>query len=125
MSMLIKKVTCTVKEGMRQPFSEGQERWGDLRECKGFIAQYGGWSKGNVANIIAFWDDAHSYHHFMNQAHDVIYNKTNQKESMGSINVQIEEMNVQDIDQFARKWLHYEDSVANEKWIMTQLGGKK
>ena len=125
--MLIKKVICHVKDGMDQTFSTGQERWADLRECKGFIAQYGGWSKDNVANIIAFWNDYHSYDHFMNHDHDVIYKRTNQKESIESINVQVEDINVRDIYQFATEWLNHVDSVVYEKWIITtnSVGGKK
>jgi hypothetical protein len=123
--MIIKKVICHVKDGMDQTFSTGQERWADLRECKGFIAQYGGWSKDNVANIIAFWNDYQSYDNFKNLDHDLIYKRTNQKESIESINVRVEDINVRDIYQFATEWLNHVDSVVNEKWTLHNAGGRK
>lgn len=123
--MLIKKVNCDVHKGMEKNFSKGQERWADLRECKGFIAQYGGWSNNKIANIIAFWDDSESYHHFIHHDHDVIYSRANQKESIESIHVQMEDIHVQDIDQFATEWLNHVGSLVNEKWTITKPGGKK
>jgi Domain of unknown function (DUF4937 len=123
--MIIKKVICHVKDGMDQTLSARQERWAALRECKGFIARYAGWSKDNVANIIAFWNDYQSYVHFMNLDHDLIYKRTNQKESIESIKVQVEDINVRDIYQFATEWLNHVDSVVNEKWTLHNAGGRK
>ncbi|MCA0173251.1 DUF4937 domain-containing protein [Bacillus sp. RAR_GA_16] len=116
--MLIKKVVCHVKEEMRETFSSGQERWSGLYDCKGFVAQYGGWSDENIAMIIGFWKNRQSYARFMNEHHDTIYLKTNQRECIKSIEVQVEEMNVTEINTFAAKWLNEQNSEINRKWTI-------
>ncbi|WLR58681.1 DUF4937 domain-containing protein [Guptibacillus hwajinpoensis] len=118
--MLIKKIVCNVREGQEATFSRGQERWIELRNDEGFIAQYGGWSEGNVAIIIGFWKSTQSYNRFMNDDHDAIYLKTNQQGSIGSIDVQLEETDVRDIEQYSKSWMLEQHSKINEQWtIMT------
>ena len=118
--MLIKKIICKVREGQEATFSSGQEYWIELRNYEGFIAQYGGWAEENVAIIIGFWESTQSYNRFMNDGHDAIYLKTNQHGSMESIDVQLEEIDVRVIEQYAKNWMLEQHSKINEQWtIMT------
>ncbi len=117
--MLIKKVICHVKEEMRETFSSGQERWHGLCDCKGFVAQYGGWSEENVAMIVGFWKNRQSYAQFMNEEHDVIYMKTNQRDCIESIEAQVEDVDVRDINNYATNWLNEQKSAINIKWTIT------
>ena len=104
---------------MKETFSNGQERWHRLCDCKGFVGQFGGWSEGNVAMIIGFWRNRQSYARFMNEEHDAIYMKTNQRDCIESIEVQVEEVNVRDINNYVTKWLNEQNSEINRKWTIT------
>ncbi len=117
--MVIKKIVCNVREGQEATFSRGQERWIELRNDEGFIAQYGGWTEENMAIIIGFWKSTQSYNHFMNDDHDAIYLKTNQQGSIESIDVQLEETDVRDIEQYAKSWMLEQYSKVNERWTIT------
>ncbi|WP_273853738.1 DUF4937 domain-containing protein [Guptibacillus spartinae] len=117
--MLIKKVVCHVKEEMKETFLNGQERWSDLCDCKGFVAQFGGWSDENVAMIIGFWKNYQSYVRFMNEEHDAIYMKSNQRDCIKSINIQVEEIDVREINNYASKWLNERNGEIHSQWTVT------
>ncbi|MFI8492440.1 YdbC family protein [Peribacillus butanolivorans] len=89
--MLIKWIKCQVNEENKSSFSNAQEGWGDLKQLDGFIGQIGGWDKNNPfeAGIISFWRDDRSYQAFMEQQHDGIFEKSNQRNTYSNISVQI------------------------------------
>ncbi|MGB8000410.1 MAG: DUF4937 domain-containing protein [Anaerobacillus sp.] len=119
--MFVKMMTCQIKEGMGDTFSTGQRYWSELKDCGGFKAQYGGWSKekDDVANIIGFWENDYYYQKFMDGQHDLIYEKTDQKGTIASIEVEVMERVIEDIEKFASSWLSSEQSDIQEHWSVT------
>ncbi|KON70938.1 hypothetical protein AKG34_20615 [Peribacillus butanolivorans] len=91
--MLIKWIKCQVNEKNKSSFSNAQEGWGELKQVDGFIGQIGGWDKNNPfeAGIISFWRDDRSYQAFMEQQHDEIFEKSNQRNTYSNISVHIYE----------------------------------
>ncbi|QXE02306.1 DUF4937 domain-containing protein [Terribacillus sp. DMT04] len=68
-------------------FNSGQASWGQLNTISGFLGQIGGWDiKDNqMAHIVSMWEDANSYHYFMNNMHDEIYQNIPQSPSIQHI----------------------------------------
>lgn len=89
--MLVKWIKCLVESQNKNLFSSAQEKWADLKETEGFIAQTGGWNihNDNEACILSFWDDYSSYLEFMKFVHDGITNKNKQAETYVSIAVSL------------------------------------
>ncbi len=114
-------ITCEVKEGMREAFSTGQRCWSDLKDSAGFVAQYGGWSKEkrDLANIIGFWENYSYYEQFMEDKHDQIYEKTGQKGTIASIEVELYERVIEDVEEYKSAWLSSVQSEIQEKWSVT------
>lgn len=89
--MFIKKICCWVKEGQKSNFSIAQGKWQALSSVGGFIIQVGGWSAdGHNAIIYSVWEDKSKHDGFMRDYHDVIYDKTGQKNTYEAIDIIIE-----------------------------------
>jgi heme-degrading monooxygenase HmoA len=87
--MLIKWIKCFVPNGQKKMFSKAQEQWIALKGLDGFLGQAGGWNIRNLqeACIIALWKDLDAYESFMNDHHDVIFEKSNQRHTYEKISV--------------------------------------
>ncbi|WP_273836128.1 hypothetical protein [Guptibacillus sedimenti] len=55
----------------------------------------------------------------MNEEHDVIYITTNQRDCVESIEVQVEDVDVRDINNYATNWLNEQNSAIDSKWTIT------
>lgn len=118
--MLIKKIICEVKKDHAIAFALGQERWKEIKHIDGFVAQYGGWSESeHKAFIIGFWRSRLSYNEFMEKCHDLIYEKTGQGGTIESIDVLIDEKEVDNIKTLTIEWLHNQASTICEEWTIT------
>ncbi|MCA1055864.1 YdbC family protein [Rossellomorea aquimaris] len=89
--MLIKYITCKVKEGCRKAFDEEQKRWRALSPVNGFLGQIGGWSVKDpfTAVLMGFWSNEEDYHYFMDHIHDEILLHSDQSNTYTSIDVYI------------------------------------
>jgi hypothetical protein len=89
--MLIKWIRCQVAPQDKQRFGSAQARWHELHGLPGFLGQVGGWNARNPleACVVAFWEDELSYRHFMEHAHDAIFERTGQLHTYSSISVQL------------------------------------
>jgi hypothetical protein len=87
--MILKRITCKVKEGQKEKFYEHQKQWKPLSEWKVFLGQIGGWSVKQplTAYVYAFWENQADYDQFMEEEHDQIFVKSGQKSSYESIDV--------------------------------------
>jgi hypothetical protein len=87
--MIIKWIVCKVPSNKKEEFSYAQEEWKALKGVSGFIGQIGGWDlKSNSdACVIGVWEDGDLYMYFMDNIHDQIFHKNNQKQSYESISV--------------------------------------
>ncbi|MDP4549299.1 DUF4937 domain-containing protein [Alkalihalobacillus macyae] len=118
--MLIKKIICEVKKDHAIAFALGQKRWKEIKHIDGFVAQYGGWSESeHKAFIIGFWRSRSSYNEFMEKCHDLIYEKTGQGGTIESIDVLIDEKEVDNIKTLTIEWLHNQASTICEEWTIT------
>ncbi|WP_053216116.1 DUF4937 domain-containing protein [Guptibacillus hwajinpoensis] len=118
--MLIKKIICEVKKEHAIAFALGQERWKEIKHIDGFVAQYGGWSESeHKAFIMGFWRNRSSYNEFMEKYHDPIYEKTGQSGTIESIDVWIDEKEVDSIKALTKEWLYTEASTICEEWTIT------
>ena len=89
--MLVKWIVCTVAPEKRDLFSQAQAKWRDLRHVPGFLGQVGGWRVGNPSDacILALWENEELYKEFMENHHDPIYEKTNQRGTYEGIKVTV------------------------------------
>jgi heme-degrading monooxygenase HmoA len=89
--LIVKFITCVVPPENRSLFATGQEAWAALAEVDGFIAQTGGWSCGDdsLAIILAFWEGAAAYEHFLRNIHDAIFESNGQEGSYTEITVSL------------------------------------
>jgi quinol monooxygenase YgiN len=89
--MLIKVITCKVKEEFREAFYEEQKIWSALSPLYGFLGQTGGWSTKNPlkARIFAFWEDQKAYQYFMDHVHDEVLINSKQDSTHESIVVSL------------------------------------
>lgn len=111
---------CEVNEDQTLAFTLGQERWEEIKNFDGFVAQYGGWSQSQrKAIIIGFWRNRSSYNEFMKKGHDLIYKKTGQRGTIKSIDVMVEEKEVENINEFTKEWLHTQAITICEEWTLT------
>ncbi|MDA7026368.1 YdbC family protein [Bacillus sp. CLL-7-23] len=87
--MIMKRITCKVKEQQKENFYEHQKQWKSLRTVKGFLGQIGGWSTKErlTACIYAFWESLDDYQTFMEDHHDQIFVNSGQENTYESINV--------------------------------------
>jgi heme-degrading monooxygenase HmoA len=87
--MIIKWIVCEVPQGKKEEFSHAQEEWKALKGIKGFIGQIGGWDLklNSDACVLSIWEDFESYKLFMDNTHDQIFHRNNQKQSYKSITV--------------------------------------
>ncbi|RBP03887.1 YdbC family protein [Rossellomorea aquimaris] len=94
--MIIKAITCKVSEECKEDFFEEQKIWKALSPLNGFLGQVGGWSKKEplTACIFAFWENQEAYKHFMDDAHDEIFFRSNQSSTYKSIDVSLYEENI-------------------------------
>ncbi|WP_379967500.1 YdbC family protein [Ectobacillus sp. sgz5001026] len=87
--MIIKRISCKVKEGQKELFYESQKKWIALSNVKGFLGQLGGWSESQplTACIYSFWESQTDYQYFMDEVHDRIFANFGQESSYTSIDV--------------------------------------
>ncbi|WP_226673804.1 YdbC family protein [Rossellomorea aquimaris] len=91
--MLIKRITCRVREYQKESFFESQKQWSRLHSVKGFIGQLGGWryDPNLTACVFAFWETRKDYDLFMEKTHDEIFFDSAQGSTYSSIEVQLYE----------------------------------
>jgi len=89
--MIIKKISCNVKEDQKEIFYEHQKQWKYLSIAKGFLGQIGGWSLKQpfTACIYSFWENQTDYQKFMEEQHDQIFVNSGQENSYESIDVSL------------------------------------
>ena len=89
--MLIKKISCKVKEGYKETFYEHQKQWNSLSKVKGFLGQIGGWSitQPLTAYVYSFWENQTDYDQFMEKKHDQIFHNSGQEVTYNSIDVNL------------------------------------
>ena len=87
--MFIKNIICDVDPNLKNAFSIAQSKWNDLKNCNGFMAQFGGWNSKNKhqAFITSVWENEEFYNNFMNNTHDLIVKNSNQNKTYISIKV--------------------------------------
>ncbi|WEG18878.1 YdbC family protein [Alkalihalophilus pseudofirmus] len=87
--MIIKRISCIVKDDQREAFQEYQKQWGHLSKVKGFLGQIGGWSikQPLTAWIYSFWENQVDYQQFMKGQHDQIFVNSGQENTYESIDV--------------------------------------
>lgn len=87
--MILKWIVCKVLNNKKEEFSFAQEEWKALKDVNGFIGQIGGWDLKNASNacVLGVWENSRAYRHFMDNIHDQIFHKNNQKQSYESISV--------------------------------------
>jgi hypothetical protein len=70
---LIKRITCSVRDGDRGRFDAAQRRWSQIADQPGLIVQAGGWdSAAPAACVLACWTGAEAYRDFMEGRHDQV-----------------------------------------------------
>ncbi|MBL0387152.1 YdbC family protein [Tumebacillus sp. ITR2] len=91
--MLIKWIVCRVPDGLHAAFSKAQTGWSALQGVDGFGGQWGGWNvfDSEEACIIGLWRDAEAYRFFMEQIHDIIFEKSAQGRTYSEIFVTLYE----------------------------------
>ncbi|WP_214746160.1 YdbC family protein [Bacillus sp. ISL-34] len=89
----MKWIKCQVNEENKRSFSRAQEVWEELRHCAGFMGQIGGWNRNEPfeAGILSVWKDLHAYQSFMQNQHDEIFGKSDQRSAYTKISVDIYE----------------------------------
>jgi heme-degrading monooxygenase HmoA len=89
--MIIKKISCRVKQSKKEAFFDDQKQWQSLSEVNGFLGQLGGWSAAHplTACIFSFWDSQKDYDYFMEKIHDGIVDRSGQSDSYESIEVNL------------------------------------
>ncbi len=89
--MIIKRISCKVKEGYKETFYEHQKQWEPLGKVKGFLGQTGGWSINHplTACIYSFWENQTDYERFMEEEHDQIFVHSGQESTYESIDVSL------------------------------------
>lgn len=89
--MIIKRISCKVKENQREIFYEHQKQWTLLSKVEGFVGQIGGWSINDplTACIYSFWENQDNYQKFMEVKHDQIFVNSGQEITYDSINVSL------------------------------------
>ncbi|WP_096187529.1 YdbC family protein [Evansella halocellulosilytica] len=89
--VIIKRITCDVKEDQKLEFYEYQKQWKPLSDVQGFLGQIGGWNKKDPlkACIYSFWQSETDYQHFMREIHDDMFVSSGQEETYHSINVNL------------------------------------
>lgn len=89
--MIIKKITCKVKENQTENFSECQRRWQSINTIEGFLGQIGGWDNNEplTACIFSFWESQSAYQFFMDKIHDPVFLNSGQEHTYTSINVEL------------------------------------
>jgi quinol monooxygenase YgiN len=89
--MIIKKISCEVKENYKEAFFEQQKQWKPVSKMKGFLGQIGGWNikQPLTASIYSFWENKTDYEQFMKEEHYQIYESTGQENSYQSIDVSL------------------------------------
>jgi heme-degrading monooxygenase HmoA len=78
--MVLKDFQCRVSIEKYDQFSAEQLRWNALETQAGFVAQCGGRSSDDPTRVQIFgvWTDLDSYHRFMSEAHDPIFEEGSQ-----------------------------------------------
>lgn len=80
--MILKLIKCEVDEDKKDAFSISQTKWTELSSINGFEKQFGGWeSESREAIIFAYWKSEDHVKSFMQNYHDEILNKSNQKKT--------------------------------------------
>ncbi|WML52273.1 YdbC family protein [Neobacillus sp. PS3-12] len=101
--MIIKRISCKVKEGQKEIFYEYQKQWEPLSKVKGFLGQLGGWSEKQplTACVYSFWESQADYQYFMKEVHDRIYVNSGQESSFTSIDVNMfqEELRISGLEE--------------------------
>ncbi|TLS36181.1 YdbC family protein [Pseudalkalibacillus caeni] len=89
--MIIKRISCKVKEGNKEKFYEHQKQWKPLKQVKGFLGQIGGWSIKYplTACVYSFWKTQKDYGQFMEEKHDQIFVNSGQESTYESIDVSL------------------------------------
>ncbi|WP_101842543.1 YdbC family protein [Halobacillus sp. Marseille-P3879] len=89
--MIIKRISCKVKEGYKETFYEYQKQWNPLSKVKGFLGQIGGWSitQPLTACVYSFWENQTDYNIFMEKEHDSIFIDSGQETTCDSIDVSV------------------------------------
>lgn len=127
-----------MNEENKRSFSKAQERWGELRQCSGFMGQIGGWNRNDPyeAGILSVWKDLYSYQSFMQHQHDEIIGKSDQGSAYTNISVDIYEIifniGTEDITEFfcKGKLLRVadcsveEDKHARFEQVLKEVGSK-
>lgn len=100
--MIIKRISCMVKEGNKEAFYEYQKQWRHLSKAKGFLGQVGGWgiTQPLTACVYSFWDNKVDYQEFMKEEHDQIFVNSGQESTYESIDVSLfqEELKVSGLE---------------------------
>jgi quinol monooxygenase YgiN len=89
--MIIKRISCKVKEDRKETFYEHQKQWKPLSKVKGFLGQIGGWSikQPLTACVYSIWDNQTDYEQFMEDEHDQIFVNSGQESTFESIEVSL------------------------------------
>lgn len=89
--MIVKRISCQVKENQADAFSKYQEQWQPLNQITGFLGQVGGWSIKNqfTACIVSFWQSKDDYDYFMDYVHDDIFLNMDQSNTYTAIDVEL------------------------------------
>ncbi|MDQ0176686.1 YdbC family protein [Bacillus chungangensis] len=89
--MIIKKITCKVREDQKENFSECQGQWQSINYIEGFLGQIGGWDNKEplTACIFSFWESQAAYQFFMDETHDQVFLNSGQEHTYTSINVDL------------------------------------
>ncbi len=89
---VLKLIQCKPAGQNKRPFSEAQAKWRPLQNINGLIRQWGGWREsenGPEAVIMALWKTKRDYLQFMEREHDLIYERTSQKGTFESSNIEL------------------------------------
>jgi heme-degrading monooxygenase HmoA len=89
--MIIKLISCKVKEDQKAVFSQYQQEWQPISKIEGFLGQIGGWSVKDplTACVFSFWENQAAYKYFMDEVHDQIVLRTGQERTYTSIEVDL------------------------------------
>ncbi|MEG9295154.1 YdbC family protein [Mangrovibacillus sp. Mu-81] len=95
--MIIKRISCKVKESKKEAFFDHQKQWQPLSEVNGFLGQLGGWSTAEplTACIYSFWKTQREYAFFMEEIHDEIVDRSGQRGAYESIDIRLFEENLE------------------------------
>ncbi|RKL66561.1 hypothetical protein CR203_14835 [Salipaludibacillus neizhouensis] len=84
--MIIKRISCKVREENKDVFYKHQKQWKSLSDAKGFLGQVGGWDikQPLTACVYSCWRNLEDYQHFMKEEHDKIFFNSGQENTYES-----------------------------------------